>query len=274
MTGYTMLDEKIQRYYALGQEQNRLRSDSGELERLRTEGILNRHLPAPPAVICDVGGAAGIYAFALAAKGYIVHLVDLAPIHVQQAQAYSTESRIPLASIVQGDARALSMPEAIADAVLLFGPLYHLVEKTDRMMALNEARRILKQGGLLFAAAISRYASFTDGLSRGFFSDALFRGIVEKDLSSGQHRNPTNSPDYFTTAYFHRPDELRSEICEAGFQEVKLLSIEGPAWGAAHFFTAWADPVQRRALLEMLSAIEEEPSIVGASAHFVALTRK
>jgi len=269
-----VLDEAIQQYYGLGQEQTRLLAPAGELERLRTLDILSRHLPLPPAVICDIGGAAGIYAFPLSERGYRVHLIDPVALHIQQAQAHSARSEISLASMVQGDARAIDMPAGVADATLLLGPLYHLVERADRKVALQEAHRILRPNGLLIAAGISRYASLIDGFSSGFFADEQFREIVKRDLSSGQHRNPTESADYFTTAYFHRPDELRAEIQDADFHDIKVLGIEGPAWGAAAFRSALADVAQRGTLLEMLSAIEDEPSIVGASAHLIAVARK
>lgn len=166
------------------------------------------------------------------------------------------------------------MPAGMADATLLLGPLYHLVEQADRNAALLEARRILKPGGLLLAAAISRYASLIDGFSSGFFADERFREIVKRDLTTGQHRNPTDSAEYFTTAYFHRPDELWAEIQAANFQDIKVLGVEGPAWGATGFRAAFADAAQRRALLDMLAQIEKEPSIVGASAHLIAVARK
>ncbi len=272
--GVAALDEAIGRYYGLGGEQNRLVAPAGDLERLRTQDILGRYLPPPPAVICDVGGAAGIHAFPLSERGYRVHLLDPVALHVRQAQTHSAKSGIRLESIVQGDARAIAMPAGAADAALLLGPLYHLVERADRKAALAEARRILKPDGVLFAAAISRYASLIDGLSSGFFADERFREIVKKDVSCGQHRNPTDSAEYFTTAYFHRADELRGEIRETGFRDIKVLGIEGPAWGGAAFRSALADPAQRGTLLEMLSAIEDEPSIVGASAHLIAVARK
>lgn len=101
------------------------------------------------------------------------------------------------------------------------------------MKALDEARRVLQPEATLIAAAISRFASFMDGLSRGMFKDAVFRQMVSADLASGVHRNPTDRAEYFTTAYFHRPDESRAEIAAAHFEKVNALAVEGPAWGGA-----------------------------------------
>jgi ubiquinone/menaquinone biosynthesis C-methylase UbiE len=151
------------------------------------------------------------------------------------------------------------------------GPLYHLIEYADRLQALREARRILKAGGVLFGAAVSRFASLLDGLSTGNFRNAEFREIVAADLASGQHRNPTNNPSYFTTAYFHRPEELAAEVRDAGFGEVQILAVEGPAWCTALFGAAWDEATQRKDLLELLSLIEREPSVKGSSAHLIAV---
>jgi ubiquinone/menaquinone biosynthesis C-methylase UbiE len=263
--------KEIETHYQRVREADRLSEGVGELERVRTQAILTGHLPPPPAVIFDAGGAAGVYAFPLTAQGYNVHLIDPVELHLEQARQRASQSGIELASIAQGDARGLDVPERSADAVLLLGPLYHLVDCEDRLQALREARRVLKPRGIVFAAAISHFASLIDGLSRGFFADPEFRAIVAADLASGQHRNPTNQPEYFTTAYFHRPEELAAEARDAGFRDVAVLAVEGPAWSAARFLSTWNEPAQRARLLAFLSLIESEPSIVGASAHLLAI---
>ena len=265
------IPKEVEAHYLETKESERLSGAHGELERLRTLEILARALPPAPAVIFDIGGAAGAYAFPLSGQGYVVHLIDPVEIHLEQAKARSAASGTTLGSITKGDARCLSAQSNCADAVLLLGPLYHLVERSDRLMALREARRIVKPKGVLIAAAISRFASLIDGLARGFFRDSDFRKIVASDLATGQHRNPTNQTAYFTTAYFHRPEELAAEVREASFADIQIFAVEGPVWSTAHLGEAWDDPVQRKSLMEFLALIEREPSAQGASAHLVAV---
>jgi SAM-dependent methyltransferase len=158
--------------------------------------------------------------------------------------------------------------------VLLLGPLYHLTQREDRWQALREARRVLRPGGLLFAAAISRFAPLFDGLARGFVDDPLFEPILERDLREGQHRNPTSNPQYFTTAFFHRPEELQAEIARAGFSAAELFTVEGPAWLAKDFEPRWRDPVRRQRLLQLIRAVEREPLLLGTTSHLLAVARK
>src|SRR5262249_53194187 len=143
-----------------------------------------------------------------AGRGYEVHLVD--PVRELVEQARQLDARIASCSV--GDARTLNQKDQSADCVLLLGPLYHLIDASDRQAALNEAFRVLQPGGLLFAAAISRFASALDGLARNFLADPAFAKIVERDLATGVHENVTGKIEYFTTAQFHRPEELEKEV--------------------------------------------------------------
>ena len=65
--------------------------------------------------------------------------------------------------------------------------------------------------GVVMAVGISRFVSTLDGMTRGYLEDPIFARIVQDDLATGQHRNPTNHPAYFTTAFFHHPMELKAE---------------------------------------------------------------
>jgi SAM-dependent methyltransferase len=268
---------EMRAYYDRGDEQGRL-SDWGRFEFLRTRELLSRFLPAPPAIVLDVGGAAGAYALPLAADGYEVHLVDPVALHVEQAAAASArQAGAPLASVAVADARELPFADERADAVLMLGPLYHLTDPADRGRALREARRVLRPGGLLAAAAIMRFASTLDGVAQGFLLEPGFEDIVERDLADGQHRNPEERPGWFTTSYFHRPDELEREVADAGFELRALLAVEGPAGATAetHALDAWIDdPAKRDVLLRAIRRVEAEPSLLGASPHVMALATR
>ena len=261
--------DAIVQHYASGYEAGRLASGTSQLELLRTRELIARHLPPPPGVILDVGGGPGIHALWLASLGYDVHLVDIVPLHIEQARA--AQGSNSLASATVGDARALDAATESVDAVLLLGPLYHLTEEADRLQTLREAFRVTKPGGWLFAAGISRFASLFDGVHFGFLEDPGFRAIVAQDLATGQHRNPGNHTAYFMTAYFHHPDELRREVAASGWDAQTLVGIEGPG--------AWATSPASLALdadhsIEAARSIEAEPSLLGLSPHLMAIARR
>ncbi len=268
------LDSEILAYYERGGEAPRLLHGVGRLEFARTQEIILRNLPAPPSVVYDVGGGPGLYSCWLAGLEYQVHLVDATSLHVEQAwEASCLQPEHPLAAAVVGDARRLDFDDTSADVVLLLGPLYHLTQRQDRMLALQEVRRVLRPGGMLFAAAISRYASALDGLLGESLLDPDFAAIVERDLVDGQHRNPHSNRDYFTTAFFHTPAELASEVAEAGYRDCQILGVEGPGWLMQDFEARWQDLQRREVLLRVARYLEAEPTLSGLSSHFLAVAR-
>ncbi len=268
------LDAEVLRYYELAPEAERLLSGVGKLELMRTQEIICRYLPEPPAVVLDVGGGPGIYTRWLAARGFETHLIEPVPGLVEQArQADRDSGDRSVASFQVGDARDLPWPDGGVDAVLLLGPLYHLPQSADRRHALSESHRVLRDGGMLFAAAISRTASALDGLARNLADDPEFLRIVEEDLESGCHINPTGRLDYFTTAYFHTPEELEMEVLAADLEVVGIFGVEGPGWLLHDLDERWADDARRETLLKIVRALETEPSVAGVSAHLLAVAR-
>ncbi len=263
---FRRMDEDIRGYYELGLERDRLTQGYSRIEFERTKELLTRVLPAPPARVLDVGGGPGAYAAWLAGQGFDVRLVDAMPLHVEQA----TELAGGRFSAVVGDARSLEESDGSWDAVLLLGPLYHLLEREERLAALREARRVLRPGGVLAAAAISRFASLLDGFLRGLLDEAGW-AVVEADLERGEHRPVGRRVELFTTAYFHRPDELQGEVEDAGFVLDALFGVEGPGWSRPD------SPVDEHVfetLLRMARAVEQEPAIIGASAHLLAVAHR
>jgi len=260
-----MLSPEILEYYERGGEWHRLSAGTGRLEFLRTLDILERALPPAPARIVDVGGATGVYAKPLAEAGYDVHVVDPVPGHV------AASAGLPGVTAVAGDARDLPAADSSADAVLLFGPLYHLFDRADRVAAWREAARVARPGGVVAGAVISRFAPLFDGVNKGFLAEPGFAPLVERVLTDGQH-NPGGHERWFTSAYMHGPDEPAGEATEAGLTRVRTLPVEGPVWTTGprldEFF---ADHRLTAVLLDMLRRIEHEPSLLGASSHLMTI---
>lgn len=269
------LDERMRLHYEKEQrEEERLGLGAGRLEFVRTMEILERFLPRPPARVLDIGAGTGAYALPLAERGYSVHLVEPIERHLRVARAAAEERGVAFAAVEKGDARRLTVEDESADGVLLLGPLYHLTTKEERATALREAHRVLKSGGVAFVAAISRFASTYDALMRGFIDEPEFEAIMERDVAEGQHRNPASRPDWFTTAYFHRPDELLQEMGDAGFMDAQLFAVEGPGWVVPNLDEVLDDADRRERLLRSIRRVEQEPSILGASAHVLGVGRR
>lgn len=261
-------------FYDNYDEEGRLRTHTGRLEFERSKEILERYLPPPPAKIIDIGGGCGIYSCWLAARGYDVTLIDATPGHVEKARkASQLQPEHPITTIALGDARNLDCADGSFDSALLLGPLYHLTERDDRIVALREAKRVVKSNGLVFAAAVSRFASALDGMFEGMLTDDYFYEIVLNDLKDGQHRNPRRHPAYFTTAFLHHPDELDAELTRAGLTVQAILAIEGPLWLLENFDAQWADPVIKERMLNIVRKMESDRSTLGMSAHIMAIAQ-
>ena len=254
-------------------EVDRLGQHVFQLEKIRTQEIIQRYLKSSM-TIADIGGATGAYSFWLHDMGHRVHLLDAAEFHIETATKLSITENKPLASISLGDARQLPFDNEQFDLVMLFGPLYHLQEKEDRIKSIAEAKRVLNKKGVLLAATISRHASLFDGFWQGFIDDPAFENILKQDLEDGNHANPVNHPMYFTDAHFHSQKEIKEEFAAAGFSKFDVIAIEGFGWLIPDFMNRWKDEELRSKLLQYIRQTENDPVMVGISAHVMTIAMK
>jgi SAM-dependent methyltransferase len=259
-------------YYELGQEADRLAdSGHGRLEFDRTKDIVLRSLPAAPATVADIGGGPGRYALWLAGLGYRVIHRDLMPLHVSQLTAAAGPDSAIESGV--GDARELDLTDASVDAVLLLGPLYHLEREADRLQALREAGRIVRPGGLIFAAAISRWAVRLDGILRLRLYEKYPQMTEVVDEVEGTGVLEPLYPGSFC-AYTHRPDELRQEVVAAGLEVTDLVCVENASFLLSDLADRMADPGAWRVVLDTARALERVPELMGIGPHLMVTARR
>ena len=255
-------------HYLRGEEADRLvASGHGRLEFERTQEIVLRHLPPPPAVIADIGGGPGRYAVWLARLGYRVVHRDVVPLHVEQLRAAAAADGAIDTAV--GDARSLDLAEASIDAVLLLGPLYHLTRRAERVQALREARRVVRRGGPVFGAAISRWAVRYDGVLRLRLYErvpAMLEAIGPLERTGVL---PPFTPDGFT-AFTHRPGQLRAEFTSAGLAVADLVNVECGAFLLPDLGERMADPVAHGVIMDSARAVERVPELMGLGSHLLA----
>jgi SAM-dependent methyltransferase len=268
----TQVDPRVLARYEVYDEDARLwRPGLGDLVRLRTWDIFDRFLPAGGRVL-DVGGGPGTHAAYLAARGDDVTVIDPVARHVTRARARARAGGAGPApfAVCLGDATGLPVPSASVDAVVLMGPIYHLVERADRLVALAEARRVLRPGGRVLTEIITRHGWVLDATVKGLTGSVEVWADVERSVASGLSQDPEAVPPGSFWAYFHRLDELTDELAEAGFEDIALVAVEGFAWLLGDLGRRMAEP---EPILAAVRLTEREPSMLGCSAHVMAIAR-
>lgn len=265
-----MIADDVLAYYESGVELARLDAPSGRLEHIRTVELLERFLD-PRCSVIDVGGGTGVYAARLAGRGHAVTLVDPVPLHLDHARVRAGTRQS--FAVEQGEATQLPADDDSFDAVLLLGPLYHLVDRADRLTAIRESRRVCRAGGVVVAATISRFGPLIDVVRRGLLADPAIAANVRAEVDTGRRVGPERRRGPFPDAYFHLPEELAEELAEGGLTVEGVFGVEGPAsvLPDAEITRHLDDP---RMVEEVLAAARSiETDLPGLSPHLLAVAR-
>lgn len=255
---------KVKNYYKNFDEKNRLQNDnSGKLEYDMTMNILGNNLPAN-GVILDLGGGAGVYSFSLADKGYKVYLADLSEDLINQAKKQNNQNIISCDVV---NATNLSMYENNQfDVVLLFGPLYHLLEKSEREQCIKEISRVLKPGGKIFASFIP-YLSGSIAIV-----DRYFRHPEQVDINnlsevfkSGKFNN--SSDKGFQEGYYPTINEIENLFSNSGFEKITIRSIRGFGYEKEDSLYNIEDKNMFNKVVDLINETSENPSIIDTCGH-------
>ena len=279
------IDSAVLARYNAGIEKDRLRTGMGILEFERTKELLLETLRKPPAVIYDIGGGYGEYSWWLASLGYEVHLFDLSETNVAMSNDMASEyPGINLHSASVCDARSIPRADKSADAILFMGPLYSITEAEERMLALKECNRLLKDDGVLYSAALTPYGVLIARI-HAYRNECSMRGkdldnpavleMIERALLDGHYSNPERKiSGGLGSSHLHTAKVLREELTLGGFDTDGIHGVMGGAWLAPNLDELLQDPETKETLMKTIRMLDTHEEIIGLSGHLLAISKK
>ena len=266
---------RIKNYYKNFDEKNRLINDnSGKLEYYMTMKVLKEYLPKN-ARILDLGGGAGAYSFPLAREGYEVYLADLSEELIDQAISQKNEEE--LNNLISCDVvNAIDLSkynDNQFDVVLLFGPLYHLLDESERVKCIEETNRVIKEGGIIFASFIPYLSGSIAIIDRYFrHPEQVNVDNLNEVFSSGKFNN--YSEKGFQEGYYPKSNEIESLFSQNGFKKKLIRSIRGIGYEKEDNLYEIQDKEMFDKIIELISKTASEESIVEMCGHAIYVGKK
>lgn len=252
------------KHYNKFNEDKRLLRRHGQVEYITTMQYIHQYLPEDTnAAILDIGAGTGRYSIALAEEGYDVTAVELVNYNLGILKKHSSKVKA-----FQGNALKLKRFAADSfDVTLLFGPMYHLYTMEDKVQALSEAKRVTKQGGLIFVAYLmNEYGVLTYGFKEGHVLECLADGRLDEQFHC--HSEEKDLYDYM------RLEDIDEVVhSTGGLRRERMIAADGPADYMRSVLNAMDEEQFQTFLRYHLSTCERQ-ELLGASAHTVDILQK
>ena len=267
--------DRVREYYKNFDENNRLINDnSGKLEYEMTMKSLNKYLPKT-GVILDLGGATGVYSFPLAKKGYKVYLADLSPKLIEQAKdkvENEKEDNIVSCDVVNAIDLSIYNDEQF-DAVLLFGPLYHLLEEEERNKCIKEVNRVLKTGGIVLASFIPYLSGSIAIIDRYIrHPEQVNTKNLKETFNSGKFNNYAKKG--FQEGYYPPSKEIEKLFKKNNFEQVALFSIRGFGYEKEDQLYKIDDKDMFNEIINLIEQTSSFPEIIEMCGHAMFIGKK
>lgn len=273
MNSKQLISRNIEVFYNKASEETRLDKGMGVFEFERIKSLIEKYIPSSSSTIIDIGGGTGKYSEWLAKKGHQVHLVEPVSKHIKLAQNRTNKLKNKF-SVHLGESRKLEFSNNFADLIILHGPLYHLQKKEDRDLTICEAKRVLKNNGIILGFAINYTASTLVGLLNGLIHKRPFFEMCKEELTTGIHNPPDDFPWLLAEAYYHKPEQLKEEFLNQELTHLNTYAVEGMAWLDKDYFANMLNDKKQKALLELIQVTENDSYLLPFSPHMMIAVKK
>lgn len=261
---------EIEMHYNKFNEDKRLLSRHGHVEFVTTMKYVHVYLDEilkgvnskSDIKIIDIGAGTGAYSVPLANEGYNLTAVELVKHNLGLLKAKGANVKA-----YQGNALKLKRFEDNSfDMALLFGPMYHLFSKEDKLKALSEAKRVVKPGGYILVAYImNEYSVITYAFKEKHIMECLEEGRFDKD-----YKTISSTKDLYDYMRIENINELNEEL---GLKREKIISPDGPANYIRQFLNALSEEEYEEFIKYHLSTCERQ-DLIGAGGHTLDILRK
>lgn len=273
MISKQLISRNIELFYNKASEETRLEKGMGVFEFERIKSLIEKYIFSTSLKIIDIGGGTGKYSEWLAKKGHCVHLVEPVSKHIIIAENRANKLKNKF-SVHQGESRKLKFPNNYADLIILHGPLYHLQKKEDRDLTICEAKRVLKNDGIILGFAINYTASTLVGLLNGLIHQKSFFEMCKEELTTGNHNPPDDFPWLLAEAYYHKPEQLKNEFAKQELTYLNTYAVEGMAWLDKEYFANMLNHKRQKTLLELIQVTENDSYLLPFSPHMMIAVQK
>lgn len=253
----------LEDYYSHFNEDQRLKSRHGQVEFITSmkyiEECLNEDFSKR---ILDIGAGTGAYSVYLSEKGYNVDAVELVEHNIKIFKSKNSK-----ANVMQGNALDLSMlNDDTYDVTLLFGPMYHLLKKEEKIKALSEAKRVTKKAGIIL---ISYYMNDYAIITYGFIKKHILEAIENKQVDENYHMLNL-AEDLYSMVRIEDIDGFNEEV---GLSRIKIIAADG----ASNYIRVYLNKLSEDEFKEFIKyhlTTCERSDLLGASAHLLDIVRK